>query len=351
MVEAWRDIDWDEIDASYPYGTHADDSGQVKDQLKSALFNEYEKVLQMHHERVQAAGLKGTLGASATMDIAGEPEDYLVITGTASITTFSTASAGTRRSLEFSSNVSIIHSTNMQLPAGVDMYVLAGSVVHFRCVDGTVWRCTGIQRADGMPQGRRGVANGSADNGVLDIDSDNTLATAGDLLYRGANNGSARWGIDYDGNEWVSNMFNGGVGTLERALRVRFRSELISTYDFYGGVDITMDGVTKDINSGPGGTDQRLSCASIMPAGTDIGFFEMQCTSSTNAGMYFIIMGEEDASANTTYNKLTATNPQINVYGNGHGAITMPSDGSLKLSYFCRAEMTNVRLTVLGWGK
>jgi len=351
MTEAWRNIDWDEIDASYAYGTHTDDSGQVKDQLKAALFNEFEKVLQMHHDRVQAAGLKGTMTATATMDIAAKLEDYLIISGSTPISAFSAADAGTRRSLEFLSNISIINSANLILPAGLDMYVLAGSVVHFRCTDGTKWRCTGIQRADGMPQGRRGVADGSADNGVLDIDSDNTLATAGDLLYRGANNGSARWGIDFDGHEWVSNMGNGGVGTLERALRLFFRPELISTYDFYGGVDILMDGFTHDYNSGGGGSDQRLDCSSIIPVGSGIGYFEMQCTSSTNAGMYFIISGEEDMSANVTYNKLTATNPQVNVYGNGHGAITLPSDGSRKLSYFCRAEMTNVRLTCLGWGK
>lgn len=351
MTEAWRAIDWDEIDTGYTYGTHADDSGLVKDQLKAALFSEYEKVLQMHHERVQNAGTQGTIAAAASMDPGGEDEDYLRVTGGPfSIATFSAADTGTKRTLEFQAANTLVHSAGLVLPGDVNMAVVDGDIVTFRCFDGTNWVCTGIRRNDGMPQGRRGVADGSADEGVLDIDSDNALATAGDLLYRGANNASPRWGIDFDGHEWLSNAGNGGVGTLERVLRNYARSELISTYDFYGGVDITIDGFWHHKTSGGGGSDERLDCSSFIPSGSRIVTISIQWR-STIEGQYITLTGEEDPQTNVTYNRVITTNPKANGYGYEIGTITLPDDDSRKLSYFAQGQGDNARVTILKWGK
>ncbi|NIN37076.1 MAG: hypothetical protein GTO60_19090, partial [Gammaproteobacteria bacterium] len=115
MVETWRDIDWDQIDTGYTYGTHADDSGQVKDQLKSALFDEYEKVLQMHHDRVQNAGLEGTIASAATPDIGAKLENILLVTGAVGITGFVTADAGTTRKLVFEGVLTLTDSSSLKL--------------------------------------------------------------------------------------------------------------------------------------------------------------------------------------------------------------------------------------------
>lgn len=354
MVETWRAIDWDQIDLAYTYGTHANDSGQVKDQLKAALFNEYEKVFQMSHDRVQDKGRgNAQIASSATPDIGASLFDLIHITGSVGITGFVAANPGVERELIFDAAPLLTHhATLLNLPGGVNIQAAAGDRAVFRCegngaypgASGNLWTCTKYTRADGMPVGRRGAASGGASGGILDVNSDNALATAGDLLYRGANNGSPRWGIEHQGFEYVSNAGGGGVGTLERVQRVFSRPE--AAPNDFTGVDFTMDGAWHDASS-PG--DERLDCSSIIPSGArSVGFIFLFRTSV--AYQFCLITGEENADTVTTYNRMIIYNQAVSQYNSGYFRVTLPDDDSRKLSYLIAANTNYLNMTIIDWG-
>lgn len=152
-TEAWRNIDWDQIDTSYPYGTHADDSGLVKDQLKSALFDEYEKVLQMHHDRVQNNGLEGSIASATTPDIGAEIENILLVTGIVNITGFVTADAGATRELVFADVLTLTDGATLKIfPSGRrDIITAAGDWAKVRSRGSGDWEIIAYQRVDGLP--------------------------------------------------------------------------------------------------------------------------------------------------------------------------------------------------------
>ena len=153
MTETWRNIDWDEIDTGYTYGTHANDSGLVKDQLKAALFDEYEKVLQMHHDRVQNVGLEGSIPSATTPDIGAKIENILLVTGTTPITGFVTADAGATRELVFADVLTLTDGATLKIyPSGRrDIITAAGDWALVRSRGSGDWECIRYQRADGFP--------------------------------------------------------------------------------------------------------------------------------------------------------------------------------------------------------
>lgn len=153
MTEAWRNIDWDEIDTGYTYGTHADDSGLVKDQLKSALFDEYEKVLQMHHDRVQNDGLEGSIPSAATPDIGAKIENVLLVTGTVDITGFVTADAGATRKLVFADILTLTDGATLKIYPSLreNIVTAAGDWATVRSRGSGDWEVVDYQRADGSP--------------------------------------------------------------------------------------------------------------------------------------------------------------------------------------------------------
>jgi len=355
MTEAWA-----KYDPTKNGGSGQDKTNAVldKNRVNAAFMNELDRGMAALSDRVEISG-RGLpqLASATTPAIGANDSDRIEITGVTTITGFDSADPGNTRMLRFAGSLTLTHGAKLLLPASVNIQTQAGDWAVFVCngdgshdetTAGDYWELASYQRADGMPLGRRGVADGSADDGVMAIDTENALATAGDYLYKGSNNGSARWAIEYQGYEYVSNAGGGGAGTLERVSRPYYRSELIGSPDFNDGVDITVDGTIYDSNSGGGGADERLDASSIIPAGAVSALIDIQITAGANAD-YFTITGEEDFSANTTYNRLICNQCAAN--GNEHrqGWITLPSDGSRKFSYFASAAITDIRMTILAW--
>ena len=321
----------------------------AKNRVNATFMNELDRGMAAYGDRIQDAGRGNAQVASAAApDIGASGFDIIHITGAVGISGFASADPGTLRELIFDSTpVLTHHATALNLPGAANITAAAGDRALMRCegngaypgVAGTRWTCTRYTRADGMPVGRRGVADGAADDGVLEIKSDNALATAGDYLFRAKNQANARFDVDFAGLEY------------RRGTRVTSsvpRSEL-QAGDF-DNTDVTVDGAFHDVNSGGGGSDERLDCSGII-TDVDARMADIQILfRSAAAGEFILFTGEEDASANTTYNRVDIRNEVANKFVCGTYRITLPSDGSRKLSYLIGANVNYMIFTIIDWG-
>lgn len=102
-----------------------------------------------------------TMASASTMNIGAAIGNYIVVTGTTTITAFDTPQAGTRRKLKFSDTVIVTYNaTTMLLPGAANIVAYAGDVLEFTYEGSGVWRCTDIQRYKGF-RGARIYNNGS----------------------------------------------------------------------------------------------------------------------------------------------------------------------------------------------
>ena len=99
------------------------------------------------NNKVNILANKGTnIASAAAINLGAATGDYVVITGTTTITSLGTADAGTERTLVFSGVLTLTHNaTSLILPGGVDIVTDVGDIATFRSEGSGNWRCTGCQ--------------------------------------------------------------------------------------------------------------------------------------------------------------------------------------------------------------
>lgn len=99
------------------------------------------------NNKVNILANKGTnIASAAAINLGAATGDYVVITGTTTITSFGTADAGTERTLVFSGVLTLTHNaTSLVLPGGVDIVTDVGDIATFRSEGSGNWRCTDYQ--------------------------------------------------------------------------------------------------------------------------------------------------------------------------------------------------------------
>jgi hypothetical protein len=99
------------------------------------------------NNKVNILANKGTdIASAAAINLGAATGDYVVITGTTTITSFGTANAGTERTLVFSGVLTLTHNaTSLILPGGADIVTDVGDIATFRSEGSGNWRCTGYQ--------------------------------------------------------------------------------------------------------------------------------------------------------------------------------------------------------------
>lgn len=113
---------------------------------------------------------KGTKGAdiasAATTSIGAATGMFVHVTGTTTITSFGTGTAGWLRFVRFAGVLTLTHNaTSLILPTGENITTAAGDCAIFVSEGSSNWRCLGYFRANGMP---------------LTADTDTTLAANSD---------------------------------------------------------------------------------------------------------------------------------------------------------------------------
>lgn len=151
-----------------------------------------------YHRAIQAivrsTNAKGTDIASAgTIDLGAATGEFVDVTGTTTITSLGTVSAGIVRTVRFTGALTLTHNaTSLILPTGANITTAANDVAIFRSLGSGNWLCVSYLKADGsaLSQTAYAAINGSASEefAVADdpYDSDwdgNTGAARKDNIY------------------------------------------------------------------------------------------------------------------------------------------------------------------------
>lgn len=99
--------------------------------------------VQAYRAELAKLGVQGTDIASAgTVDIGAATGDFVVITGSTSITSLGTATAGISRTLFFAGPITVQHDgTNITIPGATNLNAVLGDVAVFRSIGSGHWIC------------------------------------------------------------------------------------------------------------------------------------------------------------------------------------------------------------------
>lgn len=125
-----------------------------------------------------------TIASASTTDLAGADGESVRVTGTATINSFGNGYAGCKREVSFAGALTIVNSSNIALPRGVNLSVQAEDVYTFRCTAAGVWRLVSGWRdplavrkdGDTMTGGLTVpslIVNGTAQNGQVTSNGNN----------------------------------------------------------------------------------------------------------------------------------------------------------------------------------
>src|ERR1700758_2637066 len=90
--------------------------------------------------------------SASTVNLAAQAGNYIQITGTTTITSFGTASAGVSRDVVFTGALQLTYNaTSMILPGAASITTAPGDTATFKSEGSGNWRCTDYQRETGVP--------------------------------------------------------------------------------------------------------------------------------------------------------------------------------------------------------
>jgi DNA-binding beta-propeller fold protein YncE len=112
-----------------------------------------------------------TMAAAATMNIGTAAGNFILVTGTTTITAFDNVQAGSRRTLKFNNPLTITYnSASMILPGAASLAVSAGDVAEFVSLGNGNWICINYQPAVGnLPSNGTAVNAATATNVTTNI--------------------------------------------------------------------------------------------------------------------------------------------------------------------------------------
>lgn len=114
-----------------------------------------------------------TIASAATTDIGAARANTLILTGSASITSFGVSPAGTTRLLIFDGIIGLVHSSALIAPTGATYFAAPGDTATFVSLGGGNWRCVSYMRAVGWPIAA-GYGNGQS---WVDVTASRALST------------------------------------------------------------------------------------------------------------------------------------------------------------------------------
>lgn len=233
------------------------------------------------------------IASAATTDLSTATGDYVHVTGTTTITSFGTCTAGTERDLVFDGALTLTHNaTSLILPTGANITTAAGDAAHMRSEGGSNWRCICYQRKDGTALS--GGSSSAVDTGTVAMFGN--AVPAGWLECDGSTFSNATypalatylgdtWGAHSGANYYLPDLrsrvpiaVGTGAGLSARTVAGTGGTETVTI----GGANLPAHTHTVASNAAPG-AGVLLAGGAIAGAGTSI-------TSSTGSGTGMGIM-------------------------------------------------------------
>ena len=114
--------------ANFPTGTES-------------IGNNLDNYLRSHGAIIRStnAVASASIASASTTDIGSADGEYVQVTGGSTINSFGAGFAGCRREVQFTGSLTIVNSSNIVLPGGVNLQVGAGEIYLFRCTSSGVW--------------------------------------------------------------------------------------------------------------------------------------------------------------------------------------------------------------------
>lgn len=160
--------------------------------------------------------VKGSVSSATTTDIGAVSANYVVISGTTTITGLGTIQAGTERTVEFSGALILTYdATKLILPGAANITTVAGDTAIFRSEGSGNWRCITYSPISGNPVVSQGGAGtlGSFKNLAGVWASNSTITyTADEIVLENSSN------LKYIGRSLsatISSASNGAVNKLD----------------------------------------------------------------------------------------------------------------------------------------
>lgn len=124
--------------------TESSNSPAGSDAISTSLDN-YLRAIQAI---VRTTNHKGAdIASAASVAIGAATGEFVTVTGTTTITSFDSVTAGIVRTVLFSGALTLTHSTNIQMPGAVDYTTTAGDVLMFRSLGSGQWKCVALTRS------------------------------------------------------------------------------------------------------------------------------------------------------------------------------------------------------------
>lgn len=156
--------------------TESSNSPSGSDPISTSLDN-YLRAIQ---SILRSTNHKGPdIASGSSVAIGASPGEFLTVTGTTTITSFDSASAGINRVVHFSGALTLTHSTNIQLPGSVNYTTTAGDVLVFRSLGSGQWICVGLlgTSVQNFPNGVS-IGGGSTVKKILRFSNSNVAGAA-----------------------------------------------------------------------------------------------------------------------------------------------------------------------------
>jgi hypothetical protein len=219
-----------------------------------------------------------TIASAATTDLGSKDSGYLTISGTTTITSLGTVSAGINKRCVFSGALILTHNaTSLILPGAANITTVAGDVLFFESLGSGNWRCIAyLPTTGGVVTTTNAVTltNKTLTSPTINTPTINTVAAVG-----GAWTAAATWTlpaitlggtVTLNGQSFSGTCANGGTFT---------------TIDINGG---TVDGTIIGGSSAAAGTFTTLTAtgnAAIGDASSDVHTVKGQITVTTASGL------------------------------------------------------------------
>jgi hypothetical protein len=271
-----------------------------------------------------------TIASASTTDLGTKAAGFLTISGTTTITSFGTLSAGMSKTVLFSGVLTLTHNaTSLILPGAENITTAAGDVAIFRSLGSGNWRCVAYQKASGAPISLTSpgpIGSVTPAPGAFTTLAVNGSATIGDAAEDTVSVQGATWTFSA-----VGTKIKGDFSDATHANRTIFQSTVTNGASHVGAI--------------PNGTSESASWRAYNNATlTNASFFSMGMSATAalieaernGSGTYlpieFYTNGTKQASLDTSGNFRMVGSGGLG-YGTGSGgAVTQETSKSTSVT-------------------
>ncbi len=336
-----------------------------------------------------------TIASASSVAIGAATSNYIIITGTTTITSFDTIAQGAERILRFNGSLTITHNaTSLILPGGSNIVTQAGDVARFISEGSGNWRLIGFTPAAGLigpslyagkvQNGLTLSNNGSDATNDIDIAAGSVVSDDGTVLMRlatgltkqldaawavGTNQGMRDTGAIADGWWYIYLIQRPDTGVVDVLASVSSSSPTLPTnytkkayicaINRASGVirqftqigkEVRWKSLVADVSTATTTVSRTLHTMTV-PSGRRVdGIFNAVIASTSGSDMGLLLTSPDDTdeavNASTGYATVTSGQGATNYYNGGQVVVKTNTSSQIGAR---GSSANNIRIVTRGW--